>query len=121
MVQIEGHAFGAAGAAVRDMQEVEARERGAMRESRVTMRLIGLPTDSHSSFLRGAAAAPAAIRAALASEHANQASESGLDLGTDILVEDTGDLPLNESGGDIERIRAAAAEAAGDEVVPIFL
>ena len=29
------------------------------------IRLIGLPTDSHSSFLRGAAAAPTAIRAAL--------------------------------------------------------
>ena len=52
------------------------------------VRLIGLPTDSHSSFLRGAAAGPAAIRAALASDHGNAASESGLELGTDILVED---------------------------------
>ena len=38
----------------------ERRTKGrAMRETRVTVRLIGLPTDSHSSFLRGAAAAPA--------------------------------------------------------------
>ena len=45
------------------------------RKTRV--RLIGLPTDSHSSFLRGAAAAPAAIRAALCSDHGNMAAESG--------------------------------------------
>ena len=30
------------------------------------VRLIGMPTDRHSSFLKGAAAAPSAIRAALA-------------------------------------------------------
>ena len=85
------------------------------------VRLIGLPTDSHSSFLRGAAAAPAAIRAALASDHSNQASESGLELRTDILVEDAGELPLDESDGDFEQIRTASAEALGDGAVPLFL
>src|SRR5436305_5707773 len=85
------------------------------------VRLIGLPTDSHSSFLRGAAAAPAAICAALASDHSNQASESGIELGTEILVEDAGDLPLDESEGDFERIRSASAQALGDGAVPLFL
>lgn len=92
-----------------------------MRESRVTVRLIGLPTDSHSSFLRGPAQAPRAIRAALWSDHGNAAAECGLELGSDILVEDVGDLPLDESPGDVERIRAAAEQAARDGVTPLFL
>ncbi len=90
-------------------------------EARRTIRLIGLPTDSHSSFLRGAAQAPAAIRAALASEHSNQASESGVELDVDLLVEDPGDVPLDEGPADVERIRNAAARAARDGSVPIFL
>jgi len=92
-----------------------------VRESRVTVRLIGLPTDSHSSFLRGPASAPAAIRAALWSEHGNAAAECGLELGSDILVEDVGDLPLEETADDVERIRAAAEQAAHDDVTPLFL
>ncbi|HUP66618.1 MAG TPA: arginase family protein [Sphingomicrobium sp.] len=80
------------------------------------VRLIGLPTDSHSSFLRGAAAAPAAIRAALHSDHANMAAECGVD----VSFEDQGDLPLKESATDIGLIEAAAA-AARDGVVPLFL
>lgn len=85
------------------------------------VRLIGLPTDSHSSFLRGAAAAPAAIRAALASDHGNAASESGLELGSDIAVDDVGDLPLAEGEGDPALIRAAIAEAARAGAMPISL
>ena len=92
-----------------------------MSDALPTIRLIGLPTDSHSSFLRGPARAPAAIRAALASDHANSASESGLELGTDIIIDDAGDLPLNEDDGDFGLIRAAAREAANSNAVPIFL
>src|SRR5437868_5511893 len=54
---------------------------GRVRESRVTVRLIGLPTDSHSSFLRGPASAPAAIRDALWSPHGNAAAENGFERG----------------------------------------
>ncbi len=92
-----------------------------MRESRVTVRLIGLPTDSHSSFLRGPASAPATIRAALWSEHGNAAAECGLELGSDILVEDVGDLALDESADDVDRIRSAAEHAMRDGVIPLFL
>ena len=92
-----------------------------MRESRVTVRLIGLPTDSHSSFLRGPAQAPPAIRAALWSEHGNAAAECGLELREDILVEDFGDLPLDENPEDVERIRMAAEQAAQDGATPLFL
>lgn len=86
-----------------------------------SVRLIGLPTDSHSSFLRGAAAAPEAIRRALASEHGNSASERGLELGNDIRLEDAGNLPLDESTDDVERIREAALMAVREGVVPLFL
>ena len=88
-----------------------------MPDTRPKIRLIGLPTDSHSSFLRGAAAAPAAIRAALASDHSNMAAESG----EDIVLEDVGDLPLDEGVADVDRIRDAATEAARDGAVPLFL
>ena len=90
-------------------------------EPGTSVRLIGLPTDSHSSFLRGAAAAPPAIRHALASGHSNSATESGLELGQDIRVDDHGDLPLEESPGDIDRIREAASSAAREGIIPIFL
>jgi len=92
-----------------------------MEQSRATIRLVGLPTDSHSSFLRGAAQAPAVIRAALWSEHGNAAAEHGLELGSDILVEDIGDLPLDESDADLERIANAARDTKSSGTVPIFL
>jgi arginase len=85
------------------------------------VRLIGLPTDSHSSFLRGPARAPAAIRAALTSNHSNLATEAGLELGADIGLDDWGDLALDESAADVDRIRDGAAAAARDGVIPIFL
>jgi agmatinase len=85
------------------------------------VRLIGLPTDSHSSFLRGAAGAPPAIRAALASDHSNMAAECGLEIGGDVGFEDAGDLPLDESNLDPDRIRDAAARAVRDGAVPLFL
>ena len=86
-----------------------------------TVRLIGLPTDSHSSFIRGPAQAPAEIRAALASEHGNRATERGAELGIDIAVEDIGDLPLDESGRDFDNIRGAASTACAVGATPIFL
>ena len=86
-----------------------------------SVRLIGLPTDSHSSFLRGPAEAPDAIRAALASDHANMATERGAELGRDIALEDLGNLPLDETEADVARISAAASAAATAGTTPIFL
>ena len=88
---------------------------------RPSVRLIGAPTDRHSSFLRGPAAAPAAIRAALASDHGNMSAENGLELGTDVLLEDGGDLPLREAEGDHEAIRGAVAAAFAAGCAPILL
>ena len=79
--------------------------------------LLGLPTDQHSSFLRGAAKGPGAIRAALRSPHAHMTATNGLPMG-EVLV-DLGDAPLNEDDGDFDRMVGAAAEAfrAGPAVV----
>lgn len=83
--------------------------------------LIGLPTDAHSSFLRGAAGGPAAIRAALASEHGNQAAENGLELGLELRVEEIGDLPLDGTSEDLAIIRAAILDAHRAGAVPLSL
>ncbi|HEX6660337.1 MAG TPA: agmatinase family protein [Sphingomicrobium sp.] len=91
-----------------------------MNDTVANVRLIGLPTDSHSSFLRGPAAAPSLIRDALHSDHGNLAAESGLEIGCDVL-EDAGDLALDESFADFERISRAAAATAAEGASPIFL
>ena len=84
--------------------------------------LIGLPTDINSSFERGPAAGPAAIRAALFSDRGNMASECGLEIGRDIVVDDMGNLPLNEdTAHDDALIRAAIAKALTSGAIPISL
>ena len=83
--------------------------------------LIGLPTDVHSSFLRGPARAPAAIRAQLTSEHGNAASERGSEIGIDIDLVDRGDLPLAEEPEDDARIEEAVAASLRQGAIPICL
>ena len=56
--------------------------------------LVGVPWDEGSSFLRGAAAGPAAIRAALASPSSNLSTEAGPDLAPGVNLLDAGDVPL---------------------------
>jgi arginase len=87
----------------------------------VPIHLIGLPTDMHSSFLRGPAKAPAAIRAQLSSEHGNAASERGSEIGIDIDLVDRGDLPLAEEASDDARIESAVAQSLGQGAIPICL
>lgn len=71
--------------------------------------LLGLPYDASSSFMRGGAEAPAAIRAALGSPSANRWSELGVEICAEAGVEDRGDAQLSDASArsDIE----AAAEA----------
>jgi agmatinase len=86
-----------------------------------TIRLIGLPTDRNSSFLRGPAAAPSAIRAQLFSDMGNSAAECGLELGAGIAFEDAGDLPLTEAPEDDGLIEAAVAAAIAKGCAPLLL
>lgn len=59
--------------------------------------LLGIPFDAASSFLRGAAAGPAAIRAALHSPSSNLWTESLRDLGAPGALADAGDVALSPS------------------------
>lgn len=81
--------------------------------------LIGLPTDINSSFERGPAIAPAAIRAALSSDRGNASTESGLEIGIDIDLVDKGDLPLTDS--DVAADDRSIADAVAAASVPLFL
>jgi agmatinase len=85
------------------------------------VRLIGVPSDVHSSYARGAAAAPPVIRHALLGEHGNMMSERGYELGVDIPLEDAGDLALQEQPGDDDVIAAAVKRAVEDGTCPLLL
>jgi len=89
-------------------------------ESRI-VRLLGLPTDANSSYLRGPAKAPAKIRAALFSDMGNAASESGAEIGREIKLVDAGDVALTGGAEDDARIEAAVTQALAAGHVPISL
>ena len=72
--------------------------------------LIGFPTDSNSSYLRGAAQAPAAIRAEFLGEAGNPYAESGVSLRAPGLFTDVGDAPMREDATDRETIERAIEE-----------
>ncbi len=83
--------------------------------------LIGLPSDVNSSFERGPALAPAAIRAALWSDRGNLACEDGLEVGLDFTLDDRGDLALGEVPEDDAAITAAVAASIADGATPLAL
>ncbi|MBB5687235.1 agmatinase family protein [Sphingobium boeckii] len=83
--------------------------------------LIGLPTDQHSSYLRGPAKAPALIRAALFSDHGNPASERGTEIGVEIDLIDGGDLALDEGPDDDDRITGAIAASIARGAIPLCM
>jgi arginase len=58
--------------------------------------LVGVPFDANSSYLRGAAGAPAVIRSAFHSSSSNYWSELGVDLGAEAIYEDAGDLQFGQ-------------------------
>jgi arginase len=62
----------------------------------VSVVLVGMPYDASSSYRRGAAAAPAAIRDALRSPSSNRWSEAMIDIGGPGVLEDAGDLDLSD-------------------------
>ena len=72
--------------------------------------LLGVPWDERSSFLRGAALAPAAIREALRSPSTNLSTESGLDLDADPRFADAGDLDIPAGDAALDAIQEGAAK-----------
>jgi arginase family enzyme len=85
--------------------------------------LIGLPTDQNSSFARGAALAPPAIRTALWSDRGNLSAQSGLEIGTDVMLKDLGDLPLSDvdCAADDALILRAVTESMEADAIPLLL
>lgn len=84
--------------------------------------LIGLPTDINSSFERGAASGPQAIRDALWSDRGNMACENGMEIGVDFALDDKGDLALTEdTPADDALIIAAVADSLTAGATPILL
>ncbi len=83
--------------------------------------LIGLPYDGSSSFLRGAAAAPALIRAALHSPAGNPWSERhGPAVGAG-FQDDEGDLVLTDGAESRAEIERQVRLVAGEGRAPILL
>jgi agmatinase len=72
--------------------------------------LLGVPWDEQSSFLRGAALGPGAIREALGSPSTNWSTESGRDLDGEPRFVDLGDLELTTGQAVLGQIERAAAE-----------
>lgn len=86
-----------------------------------TFHLLGLPTDSNSSFERGPALAPPAIRKALWSDRGNLSCEDGQEVGLDFKIEDRGDLTLSETVADHAAIRAGVAASLATPAIPLLL
>ena len=84
-------------------------------------RIIGLPYDLRSSYLRGAADAPPVIRAALRSSAGNMWSEDLHDLGAEGALTDAGDVDLASASDAGERIEAGIASVFTDNGRPIAL
>jgi agmatinase len=79
------------------------------------IQMLGVPTDINSSYRRGAASGPEALRKALRryADFGNGSTESGLELGIDFELQDRGDVMIEETAADHDRIVAAAVAAAG--------
>jgi arginase len=69
--------------------------------------VLGVPSDENSSFMRGAALAPARIREVLHSGAVNLCAENGLDLGAEPRWQDLGDLDLDSGTAALAQIEAA--------------
>jgi len=81
--------------------------------------LLGIPWDASSSFLRGAAGAPLAIREALHSPSTNSWSELGVDIGP--ALADAGDAPIAGDEYPLDAIADAVAAVVDDNGLPIVL
>ena len=76
--------------------------------------LLGVPWDDQSSFLRGAAEAPRAIRRALASPSSNMSTEDGRELSLGHNLVDAGDVTLPAG------TPAAAADVITDQALDLL-
>lgn len=83
-----------------------------------TVTLLGIPNDDNSAFMKGPAEAPPAIRRAMHSSSSNLSTESGLDLGDEPRLHDSGDLSKGVAFEDIEQAVSEILER-GERVLSI--
>jgi arginase len=81
--------------------------------------LLGIPFDANSSYLRGAADAPPLIREAFRCDSSNSATESGVELGSESVLE-VGDLKLPADGA-FSAIESAIGELLDKGQAPVCL
>lgn len=89
----------------------------------MTLRLLGIPFDETSSFLRGSAKGPAQIRAALLCDSTNGCDEDGREIvGADGFIDDGDiDLPVGNPPAALDAITAACQQrlTSGDQILAI--
>jgi arginase len=91
--------------------------------------LVGIPFDANSSYLRGTAGAPGVIRSALHSTSSNGWTELGVDLGSEGIFDDIGDLhfrhnvftAIEQSIGDLVDQRLRPVSLGGDHSITLPL
>ena len=83
--------------------------------------LVGLPLDVNSSFLRGSARGPGAVREALYTNASSLWTEDGLDLAEPGLMADAGDLDLDQGPDSFGIIEGEAARLVKNGRRPLFL
>ncbi len=81
--------------------------------------LLGLPYDAGSTFARGAAAGPSAIRTALHSGATNLWTEDGRDLSA--TLQDAGDAAFAPGGDALGEMRSRVADLLAVPCIPICL
>ncbi|MBW2486905.1 MAG: agmatinase [Deltaproteobacteria bacterium] len=75
-----------------------------------TVAVVGIPFDAFSSFLQGAAKAPAQIRRVMHAGACNLCSESGIDLADRPEFIDLGDMDIDGESNAIESIEATTSD-----------
>jgi arginase len=96
---------------------------GAIRQSEeFEIALLGIPYDAKSSYLRGAAQGPAAIRAASTGLAINEFTEKAVNLELDTVMVDLGDVDVSGEYSQVSaRVESAVGRILAKQAVPIIL
>lgn len=96
---------------------------GAIRQSEeFEIALLGIPYDAKSSYLRGAAQGPAAIRAAATGLAINEFTEKAVNLELDTVMVDLGDVDVSGEYSQVSaRVESAVGRILAKQAVPIIL
>ncbi|HEX9901461.1 MAG TPA: agmatinase [Acidobacteriota bacterium] len=96
---------------------------GAIRHSEeFEIALLGIPYDAKSSYLRGAAQGPAAIRAASTDLAINEFTEKAVNLELDTVMVDLGDVDVSGEYAQVAaRVESAVGRILAKQAVPIIL